>query len=316
VALAAVPLALAGCATLGGSGRDTVPPTTARAFIPAKTQTQRLLEALPPPSRPVAVGVYGFIDQTGQYKLQETGQTLSRAITQGGSSILVKALLDAGNHGWFTVVERENLQHVLTERQVIREMRERYLGEQAVNPQALPAMLFAGVLLEGGVVSYDTNTLTGGAGAALLGIGGKAQYQQDTVTVYLRAVSVRTGEVLSSVTASKTVASKAIGANVFRYVAYQKLLQVDAGVTTNEPGQLAIQQAVEKAVWELVLDGAENHLWEFADAKAAAPLLEQYRAERDGRLNDAEAKAALKQGGIAPARRVAEPARAGGFAAR
>lgn len=304
---------LGGCASVGKDGRATLPPTTSHAYIPEKTQTQHLLEALPPPVRPVAVGVYGFGDQTGQYKLQETGQTLSRAITQGGSSLLVKALLDAGGHAWFTVVERETLQHLLTERQVIREMRERYLGEQAVNPQALPAMLFAGVLLEGGIVSYDTNTLTGGAGAAFLGIGGKTQYQQDTVTVSLRAVSVRTGEVLSAVTASKTIASRALGANAFRYVAYQKLLQVDAGVTTNEPGQVAIQQAIEKAVWELVLDGAENHLWEFADARAAAPIIAKYRAERDGRLDDGEVRAAMKQAAFAPERRVssggAAPAR-------
>src|SRR3546814_6428192 len=100
------------------------------------------------------------------------------------------------------------LRNLLNERQIIREMRERYLGETQVNPQALPAMLFAGVLLEGGVIGYDTNTVTGGAGASFLGIGGRTEYRQDTVTVYLRAVSVRTGEVLTSVTASKTIASK------------------------------------------------------------------------------------------------------------
>src|SRR3546814_20025742 len=99
---------------------------------------------------------------------------------------------DAGNRQWFTIVEREMLRNLLNERQIIREMRERYLGETQVNPQALPAMLFAGVLLEGGVIGYDTNTVTGGAGASFLGIGGRTEYRQDTVTVYLRAVSVRT----------------------------------------------------------------------------------------------------------------------------
>src|SRR3546814_7389467 len=139
-----------------------------------------LLADMPPPSRPVAIAVYGFSDQTGQFKPSETGQTLSRAVSQGGASILVKALQDAGNRQWFTIVEREMLRNLLNERQIIREMRERYLGETQVNPQALPAMLFAGVLLEGGVIGYDTNTVTGGAGASFLGIGGRTEYRQDT----------------------------------------------------------------------------------------------------------------------------------------
>ena len=274
--------ALGGCATVTENGRTLWPETRPEAFIPDKTQTQKLLETLPAPTRPIAVAVYGFVDQTGQYKPSEVGQTLSRAVTQGGGSILVKALQDAGNRQWFTIVERESLRNLLNERQIIREMRERYLGEQGVNPQALPALLFAGVLLEGGIVGYDTNTVTGGAGAAFLGIGGRTEYRQDTVTVYLRAVSVRTGEVLTSVTASKTIASQSLGANAFRYVGFKELLQAEAGYTTNEPDQVALQQAIEKAVYSLVLEGVDLKLWEFADPDAGWPLLYEYKRERDG----------------------------------
>lgn len=294
-ALASVCLsALAGCATVTEDGRALFPETTAKAFIPEKTQTQTLLASLPAPTRPIAVGVYGFVDLTGQYKPSETGQTLSRAVSQGGGSMLVKALQDAGSRQWFTIVERESLRNLLNERQIIREMRERYLGEQGVNPQALPALLFAGVLLEGGIVGYDTNTLTGGAGAAFLGIGGRTEYRQDTVTVYLRAVSVRTGEVLTSVTASKTIASQSLGANAFRYVAFKELLQAKAGITTNEPDQVALQQAIEKAVYSLVLEGAELSLWEFADRDAGWPLIYEYQRERDGRVDEAQVAAALR----------------------
>lgn len=286
--------ALGGCATVTNAGRTLFPETTSKAYIPDRTQTQTLLAALPAPDRPVAVAVYGFSDQTGQFKPSETGQTLSRAVSQGGASMLVKALQDAGNRQWFTIVERESLKNLLNERQIIREMRERYLGEQGVNPQALPALLFAGVLLEGGIVGYDTNTVTGGVGAAFLGIGGHTEYRQDTVTVYLRAVSVRTGEVLTTVTASKTIASQGIGANAFRYVAFKDLLQADAGYTTNEPDQVALQQAIEKAVWELVLDGAELKLWSFANPAAAQPMLQQYNSERQGELDQTQVAEALR----------------------
>ena len=285
---------LAGCTTIGNSGRTLFPETTSKAFFPEKTQTQHLLEALPPPNRPVAVAVYGFTDQTGQFKPTDTGQTLSRAVSQGGGAILVKALQDAGARSWFTIVERESLKNLLNERQIIREMRQRYLGETDVNPQALPALLFAGVLLEGGIVGYDTNTVTGGAGAAFLGIGGHTEYRQDTVTVYLRAVSVRTGEVLTSVTASKTIASQALGASAFRYVAFKELLQAEAGYTTNEPDQVALQQAIEKAVYAMVMEGVDLKLWDFADASRGAPLLTAYRRERDGAVDPAMVNAALR----------------------
>ena len=288
-------LALTGCSTLAQDGRSAIPETSSLAVIPARTQTQRLLGDIPPPARPVAVAVYGFTDQTGQFKPNEQGQTLSRAVTQGGGSILVKALQDAGNRQWFTIVEREQLRNLLNERQIIREMRERYLGEKDVNPQALPAMLFAGVLLEGGIISYDTNTVTGGAGAAFLGIGGRTEYRQDTVTVYLRAVSVRTGEVLTSVTASKTIASEAIGASAFKFVAFKELLEAEAGFTTNEPDQLALQQAIEKAVYGLIMEGVDLKLWDFADANAGWPMLWRYRQEREGIFSAGQVQSAMEQ---------------------
>jgi curli production assembly/transport component CsgG len=304
-------LALAGCMSMPQDGRNLVPTTTSLAYFPKKTQTQTLLNQLPPPQRPVAIAVYGFTDQTGQFKPSDVGQTLSRAVTQGASSMLVKALQDAGNRRWFTVVERERLDNLLRERQIIGEMRKRYLGEQEVDPNALPALLFAGVLLEGGIVGYDTNTVTGGAGAAFLGIGARTEYRQDTVTVYLRAVSVRTGEVLATITASKTIASQAIGANAFKFVSFRELLEAEAGITSNEPDQVALQQAIEKAVYGLVLEGVELDLWRFEDMAAAQPLLAAYRAERDGLYDASDIQKAVKRAGSLTAMTIVEPEKGG-----
>ena len=290
-------VALSGCMSMPQDGRNSVPTTTSLAYFPKKTQTQNLLHQLPAPQRQVAIAVYGFTDQTGQFKPSEQGQTLSRAVTQGASAMLVKALQDAGNRSWFTVVERERLDNLLRERQIIGEMRKRYLGEQEIDPNALPALLFAGVLLEGGIVGYDTNTVTGGAGAAFLGIGARTEYRQDTVTVYLRAVSVRTGEVLANITASKTIASQALGASAFKFVAFRELLEAEAGITSNEPDQVALQQAIEKAVYGLVLEGVELDLWRFDDMSAAQQLLAAYRAERDGVYDASDIQKAVKRAG-------------------
>ena len=164
-------------------------------------------------------------------------------------------------------------------------MRSQYLGEKTVNPQALPPLLFAGVILEGGVIGYDTNTVTGGLGATELGIGADAKYQQDTVTVSLRAVSVKTGEVLANVTASKTITSYALDVNVFKYVGVTSLLETENGFTTNEPGLVALQQAIDKAVYGLVMEGVDLKLWNFQDPKAGWPALWRYNQERDGVLS-------------------------------
>lgn len=283
---------LFGCALMGGCVTKSPPHGTVTPLpvFPAKTSTQLSLNELPVPNRPLTVAVYGFTDQTGKFETVENGQTLSRAVTQGGTSILVKALQDAGNHRWFTLVERESLKDLLNERQIITEMRARYLGELNVNPQALPALLFAGVLLEGGIISYDTNTYTGGAGANLLGIGADTKYKQDTVTVYLRAVSVKTGEVLTTVTTSKTITSAALNTNIFAYIASTKLLGAELGYTTNEPAQLALRQAIEKAVYALIMEGADGRLWSFQNQTAGSRLVSQYKDERDGMISPAEAE--------------------------
>jgi curli production assembly/transport component CsgG len=302
-------LALGGCMSMPQDGRNSLATTTSLAYFPKKTQSQTLLNQLPAPQRPVPIAVYGFTDQTGQFKPSEQGQTLSRAVSQGAGSMLVKALQDAGNRGWFTVVERERLDNLLRERQIISEMRKRYLGEQEIDPNALPSLLFAGVLLEGGIVGYDTNTVTGGAGAAFLGIGARTEYRQDTVTVYLRAVSVRTGEVLANVTTSKTIASQAIGASAFKFVAFRELLEAEAGITSNEPDQVALQQAIEKAVYGLVLEGIELDLWRFNDMAAAQPLLAAYRAERDGVYDASDIQKAIKRAGSLTAMTIVDPKR-------
>ena len=277
---AALLLLCAGCSSVPASSRL----VSNEPMIAKSTQSNEALRGLALPAAKVPVAVYGFEDKTGQFKPTEAGQTLSRAVSQGADSILIKALHDAGDRGWFTVVERGSLNNLLKERQIISEMRQRYLGEAQVNPNALPPLLFAGLLLEGGVISFDTNTLTGGAAARYLGIGGQTDYRQSVVSVYLRAVSVKTGEVLASVTTEKTISSVGVAGNVFRFVSFDDILEADVGFTSNEPGVVALRQAIEKSVYAMIMEGADIGLWQFQDRQAGAALIQKYRAERDGML--------------------------------
>ncbi|MEL6323404.1 MAG: CsgG/HfaB family protein [Pseudomonadota bacterium] len=256
------------------------------AEINPVTVTEHTLKWLPAPSQQIPVAVYGLADETGAFRPSEGAQSLSRAVTQAPTPILIKALQDAGNRSWFSVIERENLQNLLKERQIILEMRERYLGERELNRAALPALKFAGVLIEGAITGYDTNTVTGGAGARYLGIGAFTEYREDAVSVYLRAVSVKTGEVLISITSEQRVASVALQGNAFRFVAFQELLEVDAGVTLNQPRHLAVRQAIEKAVYGIIVEGAEIGLWKFGDNQAGEAAIRHYRTAFAPRLNE------------------------------
>ena len=274
-------LASSGCAELSRAGFDVATPGS--GLLPprpgAVTEASIRLRDLPPPAAPVAIAVYGYGDQTGQMKPVAPTATvapLSRAVTQGATSILIKALQDAGSGGWFTVVERERLDNLLKERRIIADMRQRYLGEQIVNPEALPPLLFAGVLLDGGIIGYDSNTKTGGIGANYLGIGGDATYSEDTVTVYLRGTSVKSGQVLLSVVATKKILSYGLDGNAFRYVTFNRILQAEAGFTRNEPGSLAVEQAIEQAVLQFIIEGSARGLWAFRDKSFQSSIIEDY----------------------------------------
>jgi curli production assembly/transport component CsgG len=233
------------------------------------TALSSAIKDLPAPKDPVIVAVYSFKDQTGQYKLQEGGSGFSTAVTQGASNILVKVLEDSK---WFVPIERENIGDLLNERKIIRSTRQQFgLNEE------LPGLLYAGMIIEGGIVSYDANVVTGGAGLRYFGTGGSSQYRQDRVTVYLRAVSVTNGKILKTVYASKMILSQSIDGGVFRYVKFKRLLEAETGFTYNEPSELAVTEAIEKAVESLVYEGIDAELWEMKDTKNKKELLEKYK---------------------------------------
>jgi curli production assembly/transport component CsgG len=215
----------------------------------------------PPQGGPVAVAVYGFQDKTGQRKSLPGIASLSSAVTQGGESYLIKALQDVGNARWFTVVERVGLENLIKERQMIRQMREQYQGRDA---KALPPLVFAGIIMEGAIVGYDSNTITGGAGVRIFGIGATTQYQSDTVTVSLRTISVSTGEVLTSVTVTKTVLSYMDKVTVMRFINDgTNSLESELGGSINESINRATDVAIQAAVIDTIREGARKGHWGF-----------------------------------------------------
>lgn len=242
-------IGLSACSHLG----FLIPPEESTAIKILPSEAFKELKSLPKPKGAIPVSVYSFRDQTGQYKPQANVSSFSTAVTQGATSILMQALSDSE---WFLPVEREGLQNIITERKITRAA----LKTNSIDEE-LPALTTAKIILEGGIISYDSNTVTGGFGAEYFGIGSSELYREDMISIYMRAIDVRTGQVLVSVATSKKVLSKEVRAGFFRYISFKRLAEVEAGYTTNEPMHTCVKQTIEKAITELVQKGIERRVW-------------------------------------------------------
>ncbi len=246
------------------------------ARLGPETEIKKDLLDLPTPKEPIVVAVYKFRDQSGQYKATEVGASWSTAVTQGATNILIRALEESG---WFIPIERENISNLLNERKIIRSSREQYEGNNNV---MLPPLLFAGVLLEGGITSYETNVYTGGAGVRYFGTDASAQYREDRVSIYLRAVSTSNGKILKTIYTTKSILSQEVSVGVFRYVKFKRLLEAETGYTYNEPTEMAVTEAVEKAVHSLVIEGILENLWALENEEdIGSEQIQSYRKEKD-----------------------------------
>ena len=218
----------------------------------------------PPEKRPVvAVYALSFKDDTGQRRSNGEYASFSTAVTQSPVSYLIRALHHAGKEkqGFFDVVSRVGLEHLAKERQIIRSAREDFDETQKLKP-----LMFAGLLMEGSVVGYESNLTSGGSGARYLGIGASKRYRKDTVTVSLRTISVLTGRILLEVLVTKSILSVGYNQDVFKFVAQgTELIEIENGSVQNESINLALQAAIETAVLQTIQDGLTAGYWSVKD---------------------------------------------------
>lgn len=233
------------------------------ALKPRENQVAKLPELDGPA---ITIAVYGFQDKTGQMKSNDKLALFSKAVTQGGEVFLIKSLQDAKN--WFKVVERVGLDNLVKERQLIRNQREVYEGKDA---KPLKPMTVAGVMIEGGIIGYDSNIRSGGNGARFLGIGGSQQYRVDEIVISLRLISVNSGEVLISNAVSKTIYSTQHNIGLMRFIdAGTSSLELENGSALNEPTTYAVRVAIEQAVHDMIIEGEKKGVWRFKKDKPVA----------------------------------------------
>jgi len=247
----AIGLLLAGCQTTKTVSQQ---PELAPIPVPVIAEIPEL------DGQKIPIAVYEFTDKTGQRKPNERFSQLSSAVTQGAEVYVIDALKNIGNETWFVVLERNSLQNLTKERQLIRSTAETF--DKGKSP--LKALKFAGLMIEGGVVGYDSNIQSGGVGARYFGIGASTEYRCDQITVAMRIVSVQTGEILLTVLTQKTILSHSSGGDIFRFLDLgTKALEVEAGMAVNEPTSYAVKAAIEAAVAELVKQGETKGFWKF-----------------------------------------------------
>jgi curli production assembly/transport component CsgG len=227
------------------------------------------LANLPPAELKPIIAVYpnSFSDLTGQRKSNSSFAMFSTAVTQAPEALLIRALKHAANGQFFRVVERVGLDNLTKERQLIRSTRENFEEDRKLQP-----LLFAGLIIQGGVLSYDTNIETGGLGARYLGIGNSTQYREDVVTISLRIVSVSTGEVLMETTVSKNILSTSVSQDVFRFIEMgTELVEIEGGIAENEAGSIALQKAIEAGVLNLIKIGINRGYWKYENFEINKP---------------------------------------------
>lgn len=247
------------------SARHIEPQVDSPEVIKTSKRFNELVNLSPVDGPKVPIAVYKFADLTGQRKPMQNYASFSSAVTQGGEVLLIKALQDAGKGQWFMPVERVALENLVKERQLIRSQRELYEKDQA---KPLTPLIVAGIMIDGGIVGYDSNIGTGGIGARFLGVGATQEYRKDEVTIMLRLISINTGEILLSTGVTKTVFSTGVNANVFKFVdAGTKSVEFEAGSSINEPTTYAVRIAIEAAVTEMIKEGANKNLWSFKKGK-------------------------------------------------
>ena len=152
---------------------------------------------------------------------------------------------------------RNKIDNLVRERQIVRSTREEHDADKDLQP-----LLFAGVIIEGGIIGYDSNITSGGRGARTLGIGTTTTYRRDVVTVSLRGISVLTGEILLNVQSKKTILSVGTGFDVFKFIDLDtQLVEIEDGVADNESITVATRAAIEAGVVGLIEQVHERGYW-------------------------------------------------------
>ncbi|MCG9692667.1 CsgG/HfaB family protein [Vibrio sp. Isolate22] len=202
-------------------------------------------------SKPMNVTVYRFADFSGQRKQGLLYQEVSTAVPQGLDSMLMHSLSTINQGKLYKVIDRTFLSHMLDERQ---------LASVSVSPKNLGILKVPSIVFTGGVIAYDHNNRQAAGGIFFNDFSLSSEYSVDTVTVSLRAVSVKTGEILLSSISKKSIVSVSSGINSYK-IFDDNLMQLELGGAYNEPVSVATRLAIEQSILDITEKALELGWW-------------------------------------------------------
>jgi curli biogenesis system outer membrane secretion channel CsgG len=119
----------------------------------------------------------------------------------------------------------------------------------------------ADYILMGSIFSYESDLISAGAGVRYQNKGIYGEYRKDTIGINLRLVQVQTGEILSNVNVSQSVASRKVQGDFLNYVTLTKILEIEAGAVVNEPKTLALDAAIRMGIHLIITKMEEAGKW-------------------------------------------------------
>jgi curli biogenesis system outer membrane secretion channel CsgG len=132
-------------------------------------------------------------------------------------------------------------------------------------PGTLPKLQPSEYILQGGIIAYDSNIVSSGTGLRFLNVGAFGETRKDIVTVNMRLVHVVTGEIILSTTVTKGIYSQKLQGSGINYVSIDRILEVEAGVSYNEPVFEALNITIQAALYDLIQQGIQAKIWRFKE---------------------------------------------------
>ena len=196
-------------------------------------------------------------DYTGKFSEAEGGNP----ITQGGALMVMSALGKLGD----AVRLHERFDTQVTELE-LRYLDRRYLGDGLKHETPMKdgsvrevpwKPYYGGTVIEtdyfvvGGITELNYNIHSGGIEATVDGIGGKGRVFTVNVAVDLRIVDTSSLEVVHTTSLQKQITGYEVGINLFEFFK-NTLVDINAGLKSQEPLQLGVRTALELGVLELM----------------------------------------------------------------
>ena len=213
-----------------------------------------------------SVAVTSFEDLTGA----RVDGGSSTAVAASGHLLLEFILKNYRDEGHLAIYSRRLLSELINERRLAQQANTSYateavnslskatqalMGNAKIKPlHDLPDLGPVDFLITGAVIGYDKNTRDSGAAAGMVGISNRYQQSEDSVSVLVELINVKTGAMSGIGISSELISSKLFNAGVFKYLEVDKILELEGGGSLNEPKTYALYLALTQAVENMFRD--------------------------------------------------------------